>query len=150
MQFCSEYYSILSTVGTMHDWHSRDLSCYNRTRQSLFKFIPNSSFKIQYEVLFKIDILTSILSSTLSDYSEPYESSSSRIVFIERIGFSLWEMNWQVTHRIAMAFSTVLYLNRSVILRAWSKPQVHPEPVVKGPPPDGGGEEGGRREGRSG
>ena len=30
-----------------------------------------------------------------------------------------------------MAFSTVLYLNRSVILRAWSKPQVHPEPVVK-------------------
>lgn len=66
----------------------RDISCFNRTRQSLFEFIPNSSFKIQYEVLFKIDILTSILSSVLSDYTEPFEPSS-HIVLIERIGFSL-------------------------------------------------------------
>ena len=33
--------------------------------------------------------------------------------------------------RIAVAFSTVLFLNRSVILRAWSKPSTPPDTVVK-------------------
>ena len=82
--------------------HPRSVACFNETRNSLLTLLPNSHFSLQRELLYKIDILSAILTPTaraasLDGGKKGVSSSVSLLRFaianletIEVVGFTLW------------------------------------------------------------
>ena len=48
----------------------RDLACYNSTQHSLYDYLDHAPFKLQYEILYKMDVLKSIVSPVLAEEAD--------------------------------------------------------------------------------
>ena len=82
----------------------RDLTCYNTTQYSLYEYLEHAPFKLQYEILYKMDVLKSITSPVLADEEEIAIASSSAAV---RKGGERKERGSVVIHHVALVGFTM-------------------------------------------
>ena len=111
--------------------HPRSVACFNETRNSLLTLLPNSHFSLQRELLYKIDILSAILTPTaraasLDGGKKGVSSSVSLLRFaianletIEVVGFTLWAWGVGVSVRIIGVFCGVIVWNWELVRLLW-------------------------------
>ena len=111
--------------------HPRSVACFNETRNSLLTLLPNSHFSLQRELLYKIDILSAILTPTaraasLDGGKKGVSSSVSLLRFaianletIEVVGFTLWAWGVGVSVRIIGVFCGVIVWNWELVRSLW-------------------------------
>ena len=61
-----ERHAVVQGVGLAARLHRRNTACLAATRASLRAFLPGAAFPLQRDVLYRLDVLSALLSATLT------------------------------------------------------------------------------------